>query len=247
MARNAEAGSQQTPPEGTGKKRGRIRTTLSQFRTAFGLTRKADRRLIPMLLAWGGGVFVVLLAIGFALGNPILFAILGVLFGGLTALAVFSRRAQRAMYLQVEGQFGAGVNVLKWYLTSRRGWEVTEAVRVNRQRDMVHRVIGKPGIILVGEGNGGRLKQLLAEERRYLTRLLGPEVKIRETDIVIGDGEGEVPIAKLERTFRKMRAVMRSGEVSTYSQRLRAVGERQVPIPKGPLPRGGRMPRGQVR
>jgi hypothetical protein len=245
MARNAAAGSEQDSTEG--KRRGRIRTTLSQFRTAFGLTRKADKRLIPVMLAWGGGVFVALLAIGFALGNPILFGIVGVLFGGLVALAVFSRRAQRAMYLQVEGQFGAGANVLKWYLTSRRGWEVTEAVRVNRQRDMVHRVIGKPGIVLVGEGNGGRLKQLLAEERRYLTRLLGEDVKIHEPDVIIGEGEGEIPIARLERTFRRMRPVMRSGQVNTYAIRLRAVGERQVPIPKGPLPRGNRLPRGQVR
>jgi hypothetical protein len=227
-------------------KGGKIRTTVQQLGTAFRLTREVDRKLVPAMAGIGGAVFVILLVAGLVTGDLIPLAILGVLAGLLAALITFSRRAQHAMYTRMHGEFGAGASVLKSMLERerRRGWEVTEAVRVNRSRDMIHRVLGRPGIILVGEGNPNRLRALFAEERKHLTRLFGPEVVIHDKDIIVGDGEDQVPLSKLHRTMTKLRPALRPSQVNEYRMRLKAVGERQLPLPKGPIPRSGRMPRG---
>ena len=81
---------------------------------------------------------------------------------------VFSRRAQRAVYGQMEGQAGAAAGALGLL---KRGWHVDPAIAFNKQQDVVHRVVGPPGIILVGEGNPGRLKSLLTSERRRHERV----------------------------------------------------------------------------
>lgn len=228
-------------------KGGKFRTNLRQFGTAFKLTREADAKLVPIMAGTWLAVFVVVLVVGFVLDDPIVLGVLGAVLGLLAAIIVFGRRAQRAMYTRIHGEFGAGASVLKSMLSEKRGWDVTEAVRVNRSRDMIHRVLGRPGIILVGEGNPNRLRALFAEERKHLTRLFGPEVAIHDKDIVVGDEEGQIPLGRLQRTMTKLRPVLRPSQVNEYAQRLRAVGERQIPLPKGPIPRNGRMPRGNMR
>ena len=42
------------------------------------------------------------------------------------------------------------------------------------------------------------------------------------------------------------KAYLRPAQVQEYQNRLKAVGP-NMPIPKGPMPRNGKMPRGQVR
>ena len=119
------------------------------------------------------------------------YGIFGIPVAVLAAMIVFGRRAQRAAYSSIKDQAGAAASVLD---TLRRGWDVTPGVRFNRQQDMIHRVLGRPGIILVGEGNPNRLKALFTEERRHLTRLFGPDVPLVGQDIVAGDEEGMVPL-----------------------------------------------------
>ena len=52
-------------------------------------------------------------------------------------------------------------------IESLRGkWAVTPAVAVSRNEDMVSRVIGKPGVILVSEGAPSRVGHMLANERK---------------------------------------------------------------------------------
>ena len=80
------------------------------------------------------------------------------MLGVLAALIIFSRRAQKAVYGQMEGQVGAAAGALGLL---KRGWHVDQAIAFTKQQDVVHRVIGPPGIVLVGEGNPGRVKTLL--------------------------------------------------------------------------------------
>jgi hypothetical protein len=46
-------------------------------------------------------------------------------------------------------------------------------VAVNAKQDMVHRVVGRCGIVLVGEGAPQRVKGLLAKERKRMQRVVG--------------------------------------------------------------------------
>ena len=52
-----------------------------------------------------------------------------------------------------------------------RGGRPTQPIAFNKQQDVVHRVVGPPGIVLVGEGNPNRLKALMATERRKHERV----------------------------------------------------------------------------
>ncbi len=217
---------------------GRMRQTLDAYK----MTARVDK-LLPLWLFLG---FAVTFAIFFFLAAALLhvaFAILlGFFFGVLGLLIVFGQRVQKAAYSEIEGQPGAAAAALN---TMRRGgWTVTPAVAVNKSQDVVHRAVGRPGIVLIGEGNSTRLGQLLDAERKRMNRFVAD---IPVTDIVVGRGEGEVPLPKLIRFLQKMPKKISGREVVDTNDRLRAIGDlmANVPIPKGPMPRSMRMPKGQ--
>lgn len=197
--------------------------------------------MVPIVLGVSIGVFAVMLLLGFLLNSPIFLGILGLLTALLAGLAVFGRRAQRAAYSQVEGQPGAAVAVVQ----SMRGfWRVTPAVQVNRNQDVVHRVLGRPGIVLVGEGNGVRLGQLLGQEKRRIGRVAADTPVY---DVVVGDGDGQVPLRRLQNHLSKLPRNLKPAHVRLVEGRMRALGAAQPPLPKGPLPRTARVPRGRPR
>ena len=116
---------------------------------AYTLTRKNDPKLPWVMLIAFVVVAAVVELVGILLGSPFLFLPLAVLLGLLAALVVFGRRAQGTAYRQVEGQPGAAA----WVLEGMRGdWRVTSGVAGTAQLDAVHRVLGRPGIVLVGRG-----------------------------------------------------------------------------------------------
>jgi hypothetical protein len=215
-------------------KQGRI----AQIRATYRMTRGVDSKVGLVSGAWGLGVFAVLLALGFLVDHPVYLGILGAFSGLLAWTIVFGRRAERAAYSKIEGQKGAALAVLQ---TLKRGWYVTPAVAVTRSQDVVHRAVGAPGVVLVGEGAPGRLGGLMAQERKRLGRVV-PDVSVHE--LVVGDGEGQVALGKLNRTVQKMPRTLRGPQIDETQRRLKAMGTAAVPLPKGPLPKGARLPRG---
>lgn len=113
-------------------------------------------------------------------------------------------------------------------------------VSATGQLDAVHRVIGRPGIIFVAEGSPARLKPLLAQEKKRTARLVG-DVPIY--DVVVGAGDGEVPLAKLERYLTKLPANISTKQMESLESRLAALGSRTgtAAMPKGPLPGGAKV------
>jgi uncharacterized protein DUF4191 len=211
------------------KKEGR----LKQIALVYQMTKKTDRRIGLILL----GVFLVTALVAFGVfylvpGGWVFDVITAVLFGVLAALIVFGRRAQKSQYAQIEGRAGAAAAVLSQL---KRGWKVDPGIAFNRNQDLVHRVVGPPGIVLVGEGNPNRLKTLLANERRKHERVAS-ETPIYE--IVAGDGEGAVPVPKLMRHVSKLGRNIKPAEMTDVLQRLRALDANRsnMPIPKGPVP-----------
>jgi len=213
----------------------------AQVKLAFSMTRKADPKMLPLVI----GVFVITLVVavvlGVVLGHPIYFTVLGVLLAAVLTAFVFGRRVQRTAYRQVEGQMGAAAAVLQ---NMRGNWRVTPAVQFNREQDLVHRVVGRPGVILVGEGNPNRLRGLVVNEKRVLARIVG-DTPIY--DVVVGDGEGQVSLRELERHFLKLPRNIKPAVVNQLDVRLKAMraASGAMPIPKGPMPT--RVPRGKVR
>lgn len=213
---------------------------LAQIRQAFSLTRKADSKMLPLVV----GGFVVTLAVfvlfGLLIGHPVYLGVFGLMFASLVATAVFGRRVQRTAYAQVEGQAGAAGAVL----TNMRGnWRVTPAVGFTREQDLVHRVVGRPGVVLVGEGAPNRVRQLISAEKRTLSRLVG-DTPIY--DVQVGDGEGQIALRELERHLAKLPQNIKPAAVNSLDARLKAFKPAaSLPIPKGPMPT--RVPRGKVR
>jgi hypothetical protein len=219
-----------------------------QFVETFKMARRGD----PKLVWWLLGAFVVGAAVGFALfwvlpGTGVLglvSAILGgLMMGLLAALVIFSRRAQAAAYAQLEGRPGAAASALT---TLRRGWKSEPAVGFNKQQDVVHRAVGPPGIVLIGEGNPQRLKALLANERRRHERVAA-ETPIHE--VVVGTDEGQVPLPKLVRHITKLKRQVAPAEMTDLLNRLKAIDAARpnIPLPKGPVPTSMKGFRGQMR
>ncbi|MEU8520304.1 DUF4191 domain-containing protein [Streptomyces sp. NBC_01216] len=230
MARKANTGS------GDAANQGR----LKQIALTYKMTRKADPKVGLVVAGVGIVVLGVLLAIGFLIGHPVYLGILGFVLALLAMAIIFGRRAERAAFGQMEGQPGAAAAVLQ---NVGRGWTTTPAVAMNRNQDVVHRAVGRAGIVLVAEGNPNRLRTLLAAEKKKMARIV---VDVPVTDIIVGEGEGQVPLKKVRTTMLKLPRVLTGPQVTVANDRLRAMGDlmSNMPLPKGPMPKGMRMPRG---
>lgn len=208
---------------------------LKQIRQAFAVTRKNDPKVLPYLLAAFFGPFLLLLALGFIFGHPIYLGFLGFLVALVVTAFVFGRRVQATAFSQVEGQLGAAAAVLD---SMRGDWRVTPAVGFTREQDLLHRVIGLPGVILVVEGARNRTRNLVVTEKKNLSRWIGD---VPVYDVLVGDGEGQVPLRGLEKHFRKLPRNIKGKRVNELDRKLKAMGGTAMPIPKGPMPT--RMPR----
>lgn len=228
---------------------------IKQFVYAYKVTKENDPRLTLAMLGWGGGAAAVVFALFYLLfGSNVVGLVIAILFalvlGALVALSTLSRRVQRTAYKRIEGQPGAAAAVLEQSL--KRGWSMTPAVQFNRQQDLVHRLIGRAGIMLVAEGDPGRVAQLVNTERKAIARYLGPDVEVDA--VVVGDDTeaGQIPLSKLAQTLTRRglrgRSKLTQLQVSEYAKRLAAISSGPMAgLPKGPLPRGGRVPRGNIR
>ncbi len=218
-------------------KREQGRQTRQNLRQAFTLTRTEDRRFIPYLVMTvtltGALVFlaVTLLASSYLLAIP--FALIA---GALAGMLLFSRRAQRATFAKAEGTPGAAAWMLQNQL--RGDWRKEEAVAGTAQLDLVHRLIGRPGVVLIGEGAPHRVRGLIAQEKKKVSRVAG-DTPIY--DVVVGADEGQVPLRKLNLHLNKLPRNLSKSEVSTLEKRMSALGGRRVPLPQGPMPAGAKM------
>jgi hypothetical protein len=211
---------------------------VKQIKMAFTLTREGDPRLVPLLVAAFFGPLVLLVALGLAFGHPIYLGVLGLLFAVVAVVAVFGRRMQKMQYAQVEGQPGAAAAVLQ---TVRGNWRVTPAVGFTREQDLVHRVVGLPGVILVGEGNPTRTRTLITTEKKKLSRFIGDTPVY---DVMVGDGDGQIALKALQRHLMKLPRNIKPAKVNDLDRKLKAMAP-ALPIPKGPMPT--RVPRGKQR
>jgi hypothetical protein len=231
-AKAPKLGKDGKPKVGRLKKLGNQARMIKQ---AYTLTRKNDPKLPWLMLIAFVAVAgtVELLAILF--GAPFLLLPLAVILGVLAAMIVFGRRAQGSAYRQVEGQPGAAA----WVLEGMRGdWRVSAGVAGTAQLDAVHRVLGRPGIILVGEGSPTRVRGLLAQEKKKIARIVG-DTPIY--DVLVGDEDDQVPLRKLSTHVMKLPRNLSAAEVNALGRRMAALGGARMPVPGGPLPGGRQM------
>ncbi len=219
------------PTDGA-ERQGRIKQILTLAK----VLNQADRKALPIVFGAALGTLVLVVVIGMLIGQLWLMLPLAILGALLVGLITFGQIAQRTQMKIISGQTGAAASVLEGM---RGQWTVTPAVAGNRNMDFVHRAVGRPGILLVSEGPSSRVGPLLGSEKKRLSRAAQ---RVPIYDIQVGDEEGQIPLSKLQRHIMKLPRNLKKDEVFQVNDRLRALPQ-NVPLPKGPLPKGARMPK----
>ena len=221
------------------ERRGARRERWTQVWQAFKITRKRDKSLVwwmaGALVLVAGVVFLLLTLLG--LFWPIAL-VMGLVMGGLVAMIVFGRRAQKGAFAEADGQPGAAA----WVLDQLRNgmgnnWKVTPAVAGNTHLDAVHRVLGRPGVILVAEGSEHRVKALLSQEKKRVARVVG-DTPIY--DVLVGNAEEQVSLRKLQRYLAKLPRNLTAAQVDTLEKRMAALGGTRTAMPHAPMPKGSK-------
>jgi hypothetical protein len=241
MARNKD-GDSSAPKD---KKPGRI----AQLKQVYTVSKQADPNIGRWMLLTFLGIVAVFLIVGLVLDTPIFLGIAGVLFGILGATIVMSRRAERAAYRSIEGQAGAAGAALT---SIRRGWYTDRepvAADVARAGDvssaaMVYRALGRPGVVLVGEGPLSRVQKLLVKEQRRVERV-APGVPV--TTLIVGNDDGQVPLNKVASRVQRLKPKITKDEMAVVNKRLKSLGGLRAPLPKGVDPTRARMDRRALR
>ena len=209
---------------------------FKEIRDAYAITKKVKPLILLYCLAIFVPVWAVGILIGVAVGHPYYLGFVTFPIALLAAFFFFTRQAGTAAYSAIEGQMGAGASVL---MAIRKGWTTTPAVAVARNQDMVHRSVGRAGIVLTGEGSQS-VRQMMADEKKKAERF-APGVPVIE--ILVGSEDWRIPIQKLQRHMRRLPKKLSAHQMREVRARLKAVGGMSMPIPKGPMPT--RAPKGR--
>jgi hypothetical protein len=217
---------------------------IRQIREVYKITTENDPKANLLM----GGAFALMVVVFTLLGIFVLtpwwiYVIFGVLFGVLAAMAVLTWRAKTATYKRYEGQKGSAEVAMSML---GKEWVKSPVITANRQLDIVHRVVGPGGIVLIGEGDPGRVRQMLATESKKHEQI---KYGTKVTTIVMGDRDNQVPLEKLYNHIKKLPKVIKTAEIDELSNRLRALDSMRpkIPLPKGPMPTSAKGARAAVR
>lgn len=219
---------------------------MKQMWQVFQMTRRMDKAAPWVMLLWfvlplAAGILLAIFITGGNIIGIVLYVIAGLMGGILAVLIVLGRRAERVAYRQISGQPGAVGAVLKSSL--RRAWQSSEMpVNVSpKTQDAVYRAVGKPGVILIGEGPASRTKRMLEDERRNVLRIV-PNVPVHF--IHVGPDKDSTKLEKLAKSLNKHKKVLTKAEVLAVHNRLTSLSRSStLPIPKGIDPMKVRAPK----
>ncbi len=235
--------------ETTEKKKGRI----AQVKDGYLAIRQLDRAVGRWMALAALATILVIVGIGWFLGHWLYALILALPAAALAATLVMNQRGNKAMYGAMDGQPGASGVALS--SLGSRGWYTSqEPVAVDSMRGtkvsdltgaaLVFRALGRPGVVLIGEGPSGRVAKLLKAEEKKVGRV-APGVPVHL--VTVGDGEDDVPIRKLTSRLNRMKVVLTKDEVAMVDKRLRSLPGLRAGIPAGIDPTKVRVDRRALR
>lgn len=206
---------------------------FKQVRETYKVTVETDPQAQWMIVGGGLGVAILVSLVGIFLPPWWMWLITGVLAGLVAALYLLLNRAKKATYKRYAGKPGSAEVALG--MLDKKKFDYTAGITATKQLDVVHRVVGPSGIVLIGEGSPARLKTILASEARKHEQVA---YGVPVSTVLMGDGEGQVPLDKLADHLRKTPKAIQPVQVTEVKQRLRALDavRPKVPIPKGPMP-----------
>ena len=198
--------------------------------------------LLTVLLAVPLAMLMFCLVASVSVGRTVFYLVLAASAGMLLATTLLTRMANKAMYKQLEGVKG---NVYAILRSIKRGWIIEEEpVAFNRKQDLVYRLVGRPGIVLISEGPSSRAAELLNEQERKCHRV-APSVPIHK--IQSGQGKDQVPISKLLKTINRLKKQISKDEVPIVGQRLQSLQNKAYRLPGGVDPNKAKINRRMLR
>lgn len=207
---------------------------IKQLIQVYKLTAKADSNFVLLgVLSFVAplaiGVLAIVLFFRDSVLSIILWSVTTLLFSILITLAVLSRRAERAAFMRISGQPGAVAAVIS--STLKRGYSTSEMpVAVDpKSKDAVYRAVGKAGVVLIAEGNSARVRQLLEDEKRKVSRAIPG---VTTPVLFVNSDPSSTPLHSLTKTIYKLKKTLTRAEVSVVNKRLQGLGL-NIPIPKG--------------
>lgn len=211
---------------------------FKQIGTAFKFTTKRDKAFLPLVITAILTPILLVLALVLLVGLSWLWMASSVFMSLLSMMIVLNLRTSKAVMNEAVGKPGAAFAIME----NVRGWNLTPGVAVSAQQDMVHRAIGKPGVVLLAEGGSGRMRSLVNQEKKKLSRVVGTTPIY---DFVIGEEEGQLSIRKLRKTLAKLPRNINAKQANDLNRRLNALKQtKSAPMPKGPVPQNSRPPKG---
>ena len=213
------------------KKKRRLTQYLQNIKDSYTISRRSYPWIGWAMLAASATCLAMGVAASFASGMSLWYWLfLGILLALMVDMIILSLTVRRASYAQIEGMPGATKAVLDQI---GRGWYVEpEPVAFTKNQDLVWRLVGRPGVVLIAEGPDTRVRRMLAEEERKVHRLLST-VPIHT--LQVGTDAGQVRLTELSKTLRKLPTKPTSltdSEITQVSKRLTSLAGKNLPIPK---------------
>lgn len=225
-----------------------LRERAKQIGQVIGLAARGDKKFVPLAVTAVAVPLIVLalllVFVNFSLYSMIILIVSMIVIALFAFMVVLRNRSDAVYMAQAEQTPGSSAQIIE--NIPRGDFRVTPAVASTTDFDMVHLVISQRGVVLVGEGNNpSRVRQLMGQEKRRLAKVIG-SAEMR--DIVVGNGENEVPIRKLRMTLMKLPKTITPKDVNALDVRLKALTSRPQ-MPKGAIPKNmrpsTRAPRGR--
>jgi hypothetical protein len=209
---------------------------FAQFGEQIRFLKGVDKKALPTAILIGVGTFSLITVLGIFISAGAFFGIavwtiLGIVAGYLSALLTLTNRANKAIFTKYANEPGR-ISLSVGTLTRRVYKGTNQPVAVNaRTKDMVFRVVGPAGVVLMGEGAKASTQQLLEDERRKIQRVASGVTV--HTFYSSEDGSG-VPIRALHKKVSKLKRTLTKSEIRAVQNRLAAMDSRGgLPIPKG--------------
>ncbi|WOP17595.1 DUF4191 domain-containing protein [Raineyella sp. LH-20] len=212
---------------------------------AYKATAKVDKQLpLWMIGAFVAPILVAVIVAALLRGGWVMWIITGVMAGLVLAVLVLTRRMKHATLEQARGQVGSAAAALG--MLNDKVWTHELGITGTRQQDLVHRVIGPSGVVLIGEGEPGRLKILLASEERKHAQLV---TDLPVWVVQMGDRDGQVSLDDLAKYIRKLPKALDKYQITEVSSRVKALDaiRPRMSMPKGPMPTNARQVKGSRR
>ncbi|MFZ4065587.1 MAG: DUF4191 family protein [Micrococcales bacterium] len=209
---------------------------FAQFGEQIRFLKGVDPKAVPLAIFIGVTAFVIITVLGVFISagaflGIVIWVVLGIVTGYLSALLTLTRRANTAIFTKYANEPGR-ISLTVGTLTRRVYKGTNQPVAVNaRTRDMVFRIVGPAGVVLLGEGIKNSTQQLLEDERRKVQRVASGVTV--HTFFSSEDGQG-VPLATLHKKVTKLKRTLTKNEIRAVQNRLAAMDSRGgLPIPKG--------------